>query len=134
MCSRESIKGMVAAMPIVKPGGTIIIAAALNEGTGSRNFQQIYVDHPSLDQFMQQIVDGSYFQADQWQLEEFVRVHRHARICVVSDGLPFDALRRLFVEPAASVEAALAAALAQHGPQAKIAVIAKGPYVLTELA
>ena len=53
---------------------------------------------------------------------------------VVSDGLPPDTLRRLFVEPAASVEAAVADALRQYGPEATIAVIPKGPYVLAELA
>ena len=78
---------MVAAMPIVKPGGTIILAAALSEGIGSREFQQLYDDHPSLDRFMERIVSGEYFKPDQWQLEEFVRVHRHAAICMVSDGL-----------------------------------------------
>jgi lactate racemase len=130
----QSIKGMVAAMPIVKPGGTIIIAAALSEGIGSRDFQKIYEDHPSLDLFLEQIVSGEYFRPDQWQLEEFMRVERHARICVVTDGLPPHVLRRLFVESAESVESAASAALQRHGPGAKIAVIPKGPYVLAELA
>ena len=107
----QSVKGMVAAMPIVKPGGTIILAAALSEGIGSRDFQQLYDDHPSLDRFMEQIVSGEYFKVDQWQLEEFVRVHRHAGICMVSDGLPAEVLRRMHVDTAASVEAAVAAAL-----------------------
>jgi hypothetical protein len=39
----------------------------------------------------------------------------------------------LFVEPAASVEAAVADALVEHGPNATIAVIPKGPYVMAEL-
>ena len=130
----QSIKGMVGAMPIVKRGGTIIVAAALSEGIGSREFQQVYDDHPALDRFMDQIVSGEYFKADQWQLEEFVRVYRHAGICVVSDGLPAEVLRRLYVDAAASVEAAVAAALKRHGPEAKIAVIPKGPYVLAEVA
>ena len=77
---------------------------------------------------------AQYFKPDQWQLEEFVRVHRHAGICVVSDGLPADVLRRMFVETAPSVEAAVAAALERHGPGAKIAAIPKGPYVLAEVA
>ena len=67
---------------------------------------------------------------DQWQLEELAKVRRQARVKVVSDGLPPETLRRLFVEPAASVEAAVAEALAEYGPQATIAVIPKGPYVL----
>jgi nickel-dependent lactate racemase len=130
----QSIKGMVSAMQIVKPGGTIILAAAMSEGIGSHDFQQIYEDHPSLDRFMEQIASGAYFRPDQWQLEEFVRVHRHAAICVVSDGLPADVLRRMFVDTAASVEAAVAAALQRHGPGATIAAIPKGPYVLAEVA
>ncbi len=40
----------------------------------------------------------------------------------------------MFVEPAASVEAALADALREYGPHATVAVIPKGPYVLAELA
>ncbi len=129
----QAIKGMVSAMLIIKPGGTIILAAALNEGIGSRDFQQLYDDHPSLDRFMEQIVSGEYFRTDQWQLEEFVRVHRHASICMVSDGLPADILRRMFVDTAPSVEAAVSTALKRYGPGAKIAAIPKGPYLLAEI-
>ena len=71
---------------------------------------------------------------DQWQLEELAKAKRHAKVKVVSDGLPPETLRRLFVEPAASVEAAVADSLAEYGPDATIAVIPKGPYVLAELA
>jgi lactate racemase len=53
---------------------------------------------------------------------------------VVSDGLPPETLHRLHIETAASVEAAVADALARHGPDATIAVIPKGPYVMAELA
>ena len=129
----QSVKGMAAAMPIVKPGGTIILAAAMSEGVGSRDFQQLYDDHASLDRFMEQIACGRYFRPDQWQLEEFVRVHRHAAVCVVSGGLPAEVLRRLHVGTAASVEAAVAAALEKHGPGATLAAIPKGPYVLAEV-
>ena len=35
----QSVKGMVCAMPIVKQGGTIIVAASMTEGIGSAPFQ-----------------------------------------------------------------------------------------------
>ncbi len=130
----QSVKGMVGATPIVKPGGTIILAASLSEGIGSREFRSLYDTHPTLDHFMEALLNKQSFVMDQWQLEEFAKARRHARIKVVSDGLPPEALRRLFVEPAASVEAAVADALAEHGPDATIAVIPKGPYVMVELA
>ncbi len=130
----QSVKGMVAAVPIVKPGGTIILAAALSEGIGSREFQQLYEEHPSLDAFMERITSGQYFKLDQWQLEKFVHVHRHAQVCMVSDGLPAESLRRMYVDTASSVEAAVAAALKRHGPKAKIVAVPKGPYLLAEVA
>ena len=43
-------------------------------------------------------------------------------------------LQGLWVESAASVEAAVTEALERHGSCATIAVIPKGPYVLTGLA
>ncbi|MGA2621263.1 MAG: nickel-dependent lactate racemase [Thermoguttaceae bacterium] len=130
----QSVKGMVAALPILSPGGTIILAAGMSEGIGSPDFQSLFDENRSLDEFMQRILGKDYFVVDQWQLEEFVRAYRKGRVRVVTDGLPPDVLRRLFVEPAVSVEAAVRESLAQYGSQATIAVIPKGPYVLAELA
>jgi hypothetical protein len=53
---------------------------------------------------------------------------------VVSGGLPPETLRQCFVEPAPSVEQAVAASLAEYGPRARVAVIPKGPYVLPYVA
>jgi lactate racemase len=130
----QAVKGIVTAMPVVKPGGTIILAASLSEGIGSHEFRQVFDDNPTIDGFMQRILAKEYFMMDQWQVEELAKAKRHAKVKVVSDGLPAETLRRLFVEPAVSVEAAVAEALADHGPDATIAVIPKGPYVLAELA
>ena len=130
----QAVKGMVTALPILKPGGTIILAASLSEGIGSPEFQRLFDENPTLDGFMERILSKSYFVMDQWQLEELAKVRRQAKVKVVSDGLPPETLLRLFVEPAESVEAAVAVALAEYGPGATIAVIPKGPYVLAELA
>ncbi len=70
---------------------------------------------------------------DQWQLEELAKVRRKARVKFVTEGLPAARLAELFVEPAESVEAAVAASLAEYGPEARVAVIPKGPYVMPVL-
>jgi nickel-dependent lactate racemase len=130
----QSIKGLTGCLPIVKQGGTIILAASLTEGIGSPEFAGLFREHATLDGFMQRILGKDYFVMDQWQLEELAKVRRKARVRYVSDGLPAAVLSGLFVEPAASVEAALAEALAEHGPEARVAVIPKGPYVMPVLA
>jgi len=130
----QSIKGMVAALPILKPGGTIILAAGMSDGVGSPDFQRIYDENPTLEGFMDRILRTDYFVKDQWQLEQYAKVARHAKVRVVTNGLPPKKLRSLFVDPAESVEMAVAAALADYGNEATIAVVPEGPYVMAELA
>jgi nickel-dependent lactate racemase len=132
----QSVKGMVAALPIVKPGGTIIVAAGLSEGIGSAEFQRLFEEHPTLEAFMERILDSrrSCLVMDQWELEELAKVRRRARVSMVSDGLPAETLNRLFVDSAPSVETAVAESLAEYGPDATLAVIPKGPYVIAEVA
>lgn len=126
----QAIKGLTGALPIVKRGGTIVLAASLTEGVGSPEFQQLLADNPDLRAFKQRILEKDYFVMDQWQLEEFAKVAEKCRIKVVSDGLPGELLRRFHVEPVGSVEQAVADSLAEYGPAAKVGVIPKGPYVL----
>jgi nickel-dependent lactate racemase len=130
----QAVKGMTGALPIVKEGGTIIMAASLSEGIGSPEFQSLFKENATLEIFMERILGKTYFVMDQWQLEELAKVRRKCKVKMVSDGLPSDTLNGLFVESAASVEQAVADSLAEYGPNAKIAVIPKGPYVLAQVA
>jgi nickel-dependent lactate racemase len=126
----QAVKGLTGALPIVKQGGTIVLAASLSEGLGSPEFQRVMAENPDLKVFKQRILDRDYFIMDQWQLEELAKVVEKCRVKVVSDGLSAETLRRCYVTPAATVEQAVAECLQEYGPQARVAVIPKGPYVL----
>ena len=130
----QAVKGMTGALPIVKQGGTIILAASLSEGIGSPEFSRLFTENPSLEVFVERILGKDYFVMDQWQLEELAKVRRKAKVKVVSDGLPAATLDTLFVESAPSVEQAVAESLAEYGQAATLAVIPKGPYVLAQVA
>lgn len=130
----QSIKGLTGVLPIVKEGGTIILAASLTEGIGSPEFVSLFRAHPNLEEFMERVLSKQGFVMDQWQLEEMAKVCRKAEVVYVSEGIPAARLEELFVSTAPSVEAAVAAALEKHGADARIAVVPKGPYVLTALA
>jgi nickel-dependent lactate racemase len=130
----QAVKGLTGALPIVKEGGTIILAASLSEGIGSPEFQRLFKENDSLPGFMQRILGKDYFVMDQWQLEELAKVCRKAKVKIVSDGLSAETLNGLFVESAPTVEQAVAESLAEYGPSARIAVIPKGPYVLPAVA
>lgn len=125
----QGIKGMVAALAIVKPGGSVIIAHENAEGIGGAEFTELMLGLDSLDGYLGRLFGGDICLIDQWQLQEMEKVCRRATVYSVS-SLPEETQRKLFVEPAATVEAALEKALAVHGPEATIAVIPEGPYVL----
>ena len=129
----QTVKGMVAALDIIKPGGTVILAAGMAHGIGSPEFQSLYEDNASPAAFMDRILNTDHFVTDQWQLEEQAKVLRKAKVKVVTDGLDAKTLSRLFVEPAPTVEAAVADCLTEYGPHATIAVIPKGPYVIAQV-
>lgn len=130
----QSVKGMCSALPIIKPGGTVIVAASMSEGVGSEPFQQLFQEHASPESFIERLLRGNYFVMDQWQLEKMAAICRKAKVKVVTDGLPPELINQLFVESAPSVEAAVAAALEDYGPSATIAVNPRGPYVVGQIA
>ncbi len=111
----QSVKGMTGALPIVKQGGTIIVAASLSEGIGSPQFEQLFREHKSLEVFVERILGKDYFQMDQWQLEELAKVRRKAKVKMVTSGLAPAILAGLFVEPGARGVAAVWAARAVEG-------------------
>lgn len=129
----QCVKGMMGALPIVKKGGTIILAGSMSEGIGSPQFQQLFAENDSLEGFVERILGKDYFVMDQWQLEELAKVRRKAKVKIVTDGLPAETINTLFVEAADSVEKAVEESLAEYGPSATIAVIPKGPYVLAKV-
>ena len=52
----QCVKGMTGALPIVKQGGTIVLAASLTEGIGSPQFQQLFKENDSLEVFVERIL------------------------------------------------------------------------------
>ena len=125
----QAVKGLTGAMPIVRPGGTIVMAASLTEGLGSPEFQRQLDEYEARGRY-DVPSESDTCEMDEWQLVMMKKVVGKCRVKVVTGGLPADVLRRCRVEPAASVEQAVAESLAEYGPGATLAVIPKGPYVL----
>ncbi|MBI3910472.1 MAG: nickel-dependent lactate racemase [Armatimonadetes bacterium] len=126
----QTVKGMVAALPIVKPGGTVIIAARCAEGIGSREFRDSLLGSDDIEAFVARTYEAGFFVPDQWEVHELAKAVRQAEVLCYTEGIPAETLARCFVTPIPSVEAGLAQALARHGRNARIAVIPRGPYVV----
>lgn len=124
----QVVKGMVGALPAIKSGGTMIVAASMTQGLGSTEFVDMCFTLTSSDAFIEQI-NSSPVVIDQWQLQEMMQVLRKCEVMVVSHGLDAETLRRCLLVPMPSVEEALNGALKTHGNSARLVVIPEGPYV-----
>lgn len=129
----QAVKGLTAALPVTRTGGTIIIAARCAEGIGSPEFSGLLLETGSPQEFLDRLQDPGFFVVDQWQLQELCKVLDRAQVVLVSDGIPAEYRGRLLVDHAETVESAMHAALVQHGEGARLVAIPKGPYVLPRL-
>lgn len=127
----QGVKGMIAAVPVLKPGGTVVIAHECAEGIGGSEFTDLMLSVDDMEAYLEKTWDRSFYRIDQWQLHEHAKVLRCASEALsLSGGIPRDRLERCFVTPIDSVEDGVERALARHGRDAAIAVIPEGPYVL----
>ena len=144
----QAVKGLTGALPIVKQGGTIILAASLTEGLGSPEFQERIVENRFLSRFSREdrTVAGlkrdrsgaakrepvaDVCEMDEWQLVMLAKVLERCKVKVFSHSkIDATVVRNCQVEQVVSVEQAVAESLAEYGPEARVAVIPKGPYVL----
>jgi nickel-dependent lactate racemase len=126
----QSIKGVCTAQGIVRPGGAILLCAALSEGIGSASFEKCLRDSAGPDAFEARLRDPGFFAIDQWMVQHLCQARRRARVLLYSDGLPPAALGERFVEPVASPEEGVGRALDALGPGSRVAVVPQGPYVL----
>ncbi|MBM3457442.1 MAG: nickel-dependent lactate racemase, partial [Armatimonadetes bacterium] len=72
----QAVKGMVGALPSLKPGGTLILAAECAEGIGSRHFTEALLECTDLEAFVARTYDPGFFLPDQWEIHELWKAVR----------------------------------------------------------
>src|SRR5215831_3409043 len=75
----QCVKGVTAASHIVKPCGSILLAAACTEGAGAPEFTEMLRSGLSDAAFLERIKDAPVT-VDQWQLEKLALVTTRQRL------------------------------------------------------
>jgi nickel-dependent lactate racemase len=127
----QCIKGVTAASHIVKPGGSILLAAACTEGAGAPEFARMLRDGISAAAFLERI-QGAPVTVDQWQLEKLAMVATRQQLHWYVPGLPTEYHAALWGQSHANMESAIASLTATLPAGASVAVIPEGPYVLAK--
>ncbi|MCX6132547.1 MAG: nickel-dependent lactate racemase [Ignavibacteriales bacterium] len=128
----QAIKGMTAALPVLRKGGMLILVAECAEGLGGEQFTTMATRFGTAQEF-DDWIHNNPVEIDQWQLQECAKAARMADVVVVASGIQDSQKDKLFVQSASTVEKAIKRGLKKFGEDATIAVIPKGPYTLVEL-
>jgi lactate racemase len=128
----QAVKGITAASHIVKQGGTILLAAACQEGLGSPEFTKFVRRFPEPQACLAAMAKEPVV-IDQWQLEKLALVRQKAHVYFCTPGIPTEDRRYLwgptFEEPQQAVDT-----LCGELPRgASVAIIPEGPYVFSQL-
>ena len=129
----QTVKGMVAPMDILAPGGELIVASACSEGMGSREFidaQKRFVAQGP-EAFLDSLKAKQRADIDEWQTEMQLKPMRVGAIRLYAEGLKGEQRGLTGVSMIDDLGAAIAASVKRSGDR-RIAVVPEGPYVVPQ--
>ncbi|HSA96995.1 MAG TPA: nickel-dependent lactate racemase, partial [Acidobacteriota bacterium] len=127
----QSVKGLRAAEPIVRTGGTIIIATRCRDGVPAHGlYGRILRESHDPGELLAKISAPGFLEQDQWQAHVQALVQSRAEVYVRSDGLTDDEIRAALLRPCPRIEDTIASLLGRYGRGASICVMPEGPQTI----
>jgi nickel-dependent lactate racemase len=127
----QTVKGMVAPIDILVPGGDLLIVSECAEGMGSLEYVEAQRRLLGLgpEGFMADIGAKRYADIDEWQTQMQLKPMRVGSVHLYSEGLDAASVALTGVHTMESVPDAIRESVRRSG-DAHIAVIPEGPYVV----
>ena len=129
----QGVKGMSAGARILKPGGTLILAAECREGMPANSPMDKMLRSVSGPEAVLALLAASgEARPEQWQAQILALIQRRANILVYS-SLPDEIIRAAHLKPCRDIAATVAETLGKIGGQARVAVLPQGPLTIPYL-
>jgi len=127
----QCVKGLKAAAGITRDGGTIILAAACEDGLPAHGrYADLLATSAGPAEFLARLASGEIRERDQWQVQVQAAIQARVRVLAHTPGVPPADLRRAWLEPVDDVGRAIREALAAAGPGARAAILPEGPQTI----
>jgi nickel-dependent lactate racemase len=127
----QAVKGMSAAAQIVKPGGTIIVAAECWDGIPEHGlYGKLLRQAKNPQDLLDTICSPGFNEQDQWQAQIQAQIQLKADVYVYSDNLTDEQIRTALLQPCRSIETTVSELLEKYGPAARICVLPEGPQTI----
>lgn len=130
----QGVKGMSAGARVVKPGGTLILAAECREGIPAGSpMDQLLRSAASPEEILTLLSTPGFVRPEQWQAQIQSLIQRQANVLVHS-SLPDEIIRAAHLTPCRDIGATVQQLLRAAGNGARLAVLPQGPLTIPYLA
>lgn len=130
----QGVKGMAAGARVVKPGGTLILAAECREGVPAGSpMDKLLRSATSPEEILTRLATPGFVRPEQWQAQIQALIQRKAKVLVYS-SLPDEIIRAAHLTPCHDLEATVNNLLCTGGDGARLAVLPQGPLTIPYLA
>jgi nickel-dependent lactate racemase len=127
----QSVKGMSAAMQVVKKGGDILIAAECWDGIPENtDFARMLAAADNIDDLYDFVKKNEKDYQDTWQIFYEVLIQRWANVYLFTDKLDDETVRSALFNPVSDPHSMIREILEKHGPDARICVLPEGPLTI----
>jgi nickel-dependent lactate racemase len=130
----QGVKGMSAGARVVKPGGTLILAAECREGVPAGSpLDKLLRSAASIEEILALLNSPGFVRPEQWQAQIQAIVQRKAKVLVHS-SLTDEVVRAAHLTPCHDISATVSDLIRANGNGARIAVLPQGPLTIPYLA
>lgn len=127
----QSVKGMSAAAQIVRPGGTIIIAADCWDGLPDHGeYRRLLAEVRSTADILNMVRAPGFQSQDMWQVHVQALIAQQAEVLFYSHNLTDAQLRDALLTPCRDISAALEQLRARYGEGMTVCVLPEGPQTI----
>ncbi len=131
----QSVKGLSAAAPVTKKGGSIILVSECSEGIPEHGMYGSLLKRTGNPQAMLDLILQPGFQEqDMWQAQIQAQIQLGCDVYVHSRGLSDDQIRSAMLIPARSVEETINRLVGRYGTDARICILPEGPVTIPYLS
>jgi nickel-dependent lactate racemase len=127
----QTVKGMVSAMDILRPGGNLVIVSECSGGMGSKEYIQAQEGllQAGPENFLQNLISKQVAEIDEWQTEMQLKPMRVGSLHLFSEMLPDVQHSITGVRQVTSLPETLESSVQLQGDR-NVAVIPDGPYTI----
>src|SRR5215210_8119116 len=130
----QSVKGMSAAHQVVRPGGTIVCAAACRDGFPEHGSYREELTSGSPEQLLAEIAGRERTVPDQWQVQIQAKIQSTSRVVMHTSYLSDADLAAAHLEQTADITGTVETALRSAGRDARLCVLPEGPQTIPFVA